>query len=588
MQGGRASVGTPHPNPPPQGQGGRGSVSAADLVVLNGRVLTLDPAQPSAEAVAARDGRILAVGGVDEIRELIGPDTQVLDAQGGLVAPAFHDAHCHLLSYARSGLGLDCRHVRSIGQLRRAMETWARRLPPGAWVRGRAYDEVALGRHPSRRDLDVAAPDHPVRLQHRSLHADVFNTRGIHLAGLWDTEDPRIERDPASGEPTGRVYHGAELFRGVIERATELELACDVRRASDALLARGVTTIQDATFTNGPSEWELFQRLMNRGDLKLRTFLFAGERHWREMASLRASGGRLCLGPVKLMLDEATSDPGELREAVAEARAAGWAVAIHAVSEAEVAIALDALRSADPRITLSPSLPPYVGEERTHPLPPCGGGLGRGVLARRGNRVGAGEPSSPPLPLGEGWGEGITPHPGPDRIEHGAVIPDALLGDLAAAHVTVVGQPALVRERGDVYRAEYPSEQHGWLHRARSLLDAGIGYAAGSDAPVTEPDPIAGLIAARTRRTASGQILGEQEVLSAAEALAAFSLWPARAVGADHELGRLRPGMLADIVVLDPQVLDAAAAEEVSRPVWATIMEGRVVWQAQGERGDDA
>ena len=455
-----------------------------------------------------------------------------------------------------------------------------------------------------------------MRLQHRSLHADVFNTRGLHLAGLWDTEDPRIERDPASGEPTGRVYQGAELFRGVIEGATEPELACDVRRASETLLARGVTTIQDATFTNGPSEWELFQRLMNRGDLKLRTFLFPGERHWREMASLRVSGGRIYLGPAKLMLDEATSDPGELREAVADARAAGWAVAIHAVSEAEVAIALDALRSADPRPTLSPSLPrqggggrtlspslsprggggsghlrslpPYVGEERTHPLPPCGGGLGRGVLARRGNRVGAGEPSSPPLPLGEGWGEGVAPRRGPDRIEHGAVIPDALLGDLAAAHITVVGQPALVRERGDVYRTEYPSEQHDWLHRARSLLDAGVRYAASSDAPVTEPDPIRGLIAARTRKTASGRILGEQEALSTMQALAAFSLWPARAVGAEQELGRLRPGMLADMVVLDPDVLDAAAAEDVSRPVRATIIEGRVVWQWPGPRADNA
>jgi predicted amidohydrolase YtcJ len=149
----------------------------------------------------------------------------------------------------------------------------------------------------------------------------------------------------------------------------------------------------------------------------------------------------------------------------------------------------------------------------------------------------------------------------------------------------VVGQPSLVYGRGDIYMTEYPSEQHPWLHRARSLVDAGIRYAAGSDAPVTEPDPITGMIAARTRLTARGVTLGRQEALAWQQALAAFTLWPARAVGIHFELGRLRAGMLADMVLLAPDVLTSESAYAMSRPVRATIMEGRVVWPPEDGNG---
>jgi predicted amidohydrolase YtcJ len=228
------------------------------------------------------------------------------------------------------------------------------------------------------------------------------------------------------------------------------------------------------------------------------------------------------------MLNEATADPAAVRDAVRAAHAAGYAVAIHAVSEAEVAIALAALRDA-PR-------------------------------ASRG---------------------------GPDRIEHGAVIPDAWLPELRALGVTVVGQPALVYERGDVYRAAYPPELHGWLHRAGSLLRAGVAYAAGSDAPVTEPAPGLGLFAARQRQTRDGAVLGVDDALGLDDALAAFTRGPARAVGADRWLGRLRPGMLADIAVLDPYTLEATSPEAATRPARLTILEGRVVHVDAGGGADN-
>jgi predicted amidohydrolase YtcJ len=200
-------------------------------------------------------------------------------------------------------------------------------------------------------------------------------------------------------------------------------------------------------------------------------------------------------------------------------RGAGRAVALHAVSEAEVAIALHALQGSGPR----------------HPAAP------------------------------------------PDRIEHGATIAESWLEELRAAGLMVVGQPALVYQRGDNYLADHSPELHGWLHRARSLIESGVGYAAGSDAPLTEPAPGLGLFAARWRRTRGGSVLGPGEALEPEQALAAFTLGPARAVGAADEMGRLRPGALADLVVLDPDTLDAPTPQ--TRPTRLTVMQGRVVWR---------
>ncbi len=444
-----------------------------------------------------------------------------MDGQGGIAIPAFHDAHCHFLSYARSRTWVDCRSARSIAELTRALTEAARDLPTHAWVRGYGYDDEVLadGRHPDRRDLDLALPDCPVRLQHRTLHIDILNSAALQALGLAESADPRVER--AGGEPTGRVYHGADLLHRSSPRPADEELAADVRDTSMRLLQRGITSVQDASVTNGTDEWELFHRLAAQGDLQVRLFMMWGESHWHERATARPESALVRHGPVKFMLDEATTDARELRERVVAAAAAGHAVAIHAVSEAEVAIALEALRAA---------------------------------------------PRSPA---------------GPHRIEHGSVIADDWLAELRVLGVMVVGQPALVYERGDVYLGAYPGELHGWLHRARSLLEAGVGYAVGSDAPVTEPDPVTALYALRTRATRKCATLGQAEALNQQMAVAALTLGSAAVVGVEQELGALRAGSLADIAIVDPAMLDSPPPERTRVPVRATIVNGRLAWQGE-------
>jgi predicted amidohydrolase YtcJ len=504
---------------------------AADLVVLNAQVFTLDPRRPTARALAVHDGRVLYVGDEPDVRALCDARTRIIDAEGGAAIPAFHDAHLHFLSYARARSRVDCRAATSIAEVQRLVCQRADTLPPGAWVRAVGYDEARLAerRHPTRWDLDAAAPQHLARLQHRTRHLDVINTAGLQILGLLDGFSDQIEHDPDSGEPTGRIYNGADLLRRLLPPDAHADLAADVRAASDHLLTMGVTTVQDATYTNGPAELALFQRLASEGHLHQRVFLFRGVEEWQAMSEPMGESARARLGPIKIMLDEATTDADEIRRVVAEARGAGESVAFHAVSEAELAIALDALRRAPPHG------PPTAS------------------VGRRG----------------------------PDRIEHGAVIPESWIPELAAAGVCVVGQPGLIAERGDVYASRYPSEQHGWLHRARSLIEAGIPYAASSDAPITEPDPLAGLVAARRRLTPTGVTLGADEALSLMQALAAFTAWPARAIGVESELGMLRPGARADIAILDPDLLETTG----DHPGWTTrytLDSGRIVWQRGG------
>jgi predicted amidohydrolase YtcJ len=505
----------------PSDEAGEGASCDADLVVVGARAMTLDPRRPTAEAIAVRGQRILAVGTDQQIHTHIGPRTVVVDGAGGIAVPAFHDAHCHFLSYARSRSWVDCRGARRLADIAAALRLAARRAPADAWIRAYGYDDAALvdGREPDRRDLDAAVPDRPVRLQHRTLHLDILNSIALRALGLGELIDPRIEREATNGEPTGRIYHGAELLHRAGPLGTADDLARDVRAACERLLSRGITSIQDASVTNGPAEWALFHLLAAQGDLRVRFFMMWGGAHWRERDGVDPECDLVRHGPVKLMVEERTSDPADIRASVCAATRAGHAVALHAVSEAEVAIALAALRDAPP-------------------------------------------------PRGRG----------PNRIEHGAVICDDWLEDLRSTGAMVVGQPALVYERGGRYRDAYAPECHGWLHRARSLLQSGIGYAASSDAPVTEPDPLLSMAAARTRATRDGSVLGQGEALTAKQALAAWTLGSARAVGAQQELGILRPGRRADIAILDPSALDSLALD-AERTVRATIMNGKVVWQ---------
>jgi predicted amidohydrolase YtcJ len=335
-----------------------------------------------------------------------------------------------------------------------------------------------------------------------------------------DLVSPCVERD-AVGRPTGRLWHAAELLHG--RTRTTSAVATDVAIACEELLRRGVTTVHDASVTNDAETWALFHQLADSGSLSVRLFVMTGARNLREQASGQPATASVRRGPAKLVVDESFGDPSETSDLMSGARHAGQSVAIHAVSEAELILALDLLQRFPP-VATDPTL---------------------------------------------------------DRIEHAAVVPDALLPEVRSIRATVVGQPALLYLRGDRYQVEFPPEQHGWLHRVGSFRDAGIAYVASSDAPVTPADPQLMLRATRLRRTLSGALMrdGQREQLSLLDALATVTSAPARVAGAWPELGTLRVGAIADVVVLDPRLPAEAQPEQREPPVRMTIKDGTLVWR---------
>ena len=160
----------------------------ADLLLINARVQTMEPAQPYASDVAIKNGRIQAVGSPKDMNPLSGPTTKRIDCHGMTLLPGFHDAHCHVLALASRLTQLDCtsQEAPSIPQLTDLIARKSRRTPPGRWIRAYGYDEVLLkeSRHPTAADLDRAAPDHPVRLDHDTGHATVLNTTAMNLLGI--------------------------------------------------------------------------------------------------------------------------------------------------------------------------------------------------------------------------------------------------------------------------------------------------------------------------------------------------------------------------------------------------------------------
>jgi predicted amidohydrolase YtcJ len=512
------------------------------LMLSQATVLTMDPQRPQAEAVAIRAGRIVAVGTDAEVLPLRGQSTQLIDCRGAAVVPGFIDAHLHLRAYAWTFLGIDCRPhaVRSLAELQTVLHQHAAHLPPGQWLMGHGYDEFALAerRHPTCWDLDAATPHHPVRLAHRSRHAWVLNSLALAQLGIGrDFAAPAggwVERDASSGEPTGLLVDMDAYLREHLPRiATPEVFRHGLRLANQTLLAAGVTTIQDASASNDLEAYEAFRTWVADGEVGVRVALLMGTAALPGVIAIGLKPGAgspsLRVQGMKIRLDEGSGGldppPGMLNEQVWSAHRQGFPVAIHAVELPALVAALSAIRLAQERLPRP---------ELRH------------------------------------------------RIEHCALCPQVCVEELAALGVAVVTQPAFLWYHGRRYLATVDPEQHSWLYRVKGLLNYGVPVAGSSDAPVVPPRPLEGVAAAITRQTPDGQVIGPTERVSGAEALWLFTQGAAWACGLESEVGSIKRGKRADVVVLDADPTRVPAADIPSIPVRMTMVDGVVQWHAQG------
>jgi predicted amidohydrolase YtcJ len=509
------------------------------LILGHTTVLTMDPRQPRAEAIAVRDGRIVAVGTTAEVLALRGRATRLIDCRDVVILPGFIDAHLHAQAYARTFRGIDCRPpmVRSLADLQAVLQQHSHRLLAGQWLVGYGYDEFELAerRHPTRWDLDVVTPNHPVRLAHRSYHAWVLNSLGLAQLGIRRgfaaPAGGFVECDAASGEPTGLLVDmDAYVRQHLPPRMTPGQLRSGLRQGSQTLLSAGVTTIQDASVTNDLEVYEAFRTWIADGDIRLRVMLLMGASSLPEViaAGLKAGEGTpfLRVQGVKIRLDEASGTlypPPEMVNAqVWSAHHRGFPVAIHAVELPALVSALHAIRLAQARLP---------NADLCH------------------------------------------------RIEHGALCPEVCLDEIADLHVAIVTQPAFLWYHGRRYVSEIDAAQQPWLYRIKSLLDRGVLVAASSDAPVVPPLPLEGVHAAVTRQTPDGHVIGPEERVSVEEALWLYTQGAARVCGLESEVGSIRCGKRADLVLLAADPTRVPVADIPHIPVCMTMVDGVVQWR---------
>lgn len=523
----------------------------ADLILVNARVLTFDPTRPRASLVAVRDGQVLWAGDEGDLEMLRGPESRVVDCQGRTLLPGFVDAHLHLFAYAANLMGVDCspQAVASIGAVQEALRRRASQTPTGTWLRGWGYEEFHLAerRHPNRRELDEAAPEHPVKLVHRSGHASVLNSMALARLGITrETDEPPggvIERDWETAELTGYLLEmEGELEARGAPGLTGAELERGLALARERLLSLGITSIHEATPSRALAHWDMLQSLKGSRALPIRVYKMVSVADLEALAQRNLFFGAgdpgLSVGAVKIMLneigDELLPEPEELREQVYAAHRAGYQVAFHAVEERAIEAALEAVE-----------------------------------YALRRSLEEAADIASYGLPL----------HDHRHRIEHCGVCPPALARRIASLRLLVVTQPAFIAEHGERYLAQAPPEKQPWLYPTGSLKAAGVKVAFGSDCPVVPPDPFIGVHAAVTRRARHGRMLSPGEAVSPLEALQMYTWAGAYAASDEHVKGAVAPGQLADLALLSEDPLTAEPERLAEIQVERTIIGGETVWE---------
>ena len=545
----------------------------ADLVITGGRVVTVNPRDEVAEAVAVWGGRIAAVGAARDLAGLIGPRTEVLRLRGETVLPGFIDPHNHFMLYGLWLDGVDCKSPlnRTVDDILGRVREKAASAPAGSWIVGFGVEDSGLEerRFPTRDELDRAAPGHPVYLKHRSGHAAVANSLALDAAGITDqTPQPpggHMDRD-ATGRLTGvlREKSAAAPIEKILPVPTRDRMKEGVITAGRLYASAGITSVHDAGAEARPDTYRAYHEAVAEGRLHQRVYAmiwgWPGNHLYLEKdLGLRTGFGdeRLRLGAVKLFVDGSiqvftcafydpyiTLDtdstranprgvlqltPNELNDLVVEAHAKGFQVALHAQGDYGIDVALDAIQYA---MWKAPRPDPRHRIEHCQCVTPEG--------LRRMRRLGV---------IGS-----FYPH-------HSWYWADRHIS-------TFIGE-----------------ERASRMNPMKSAMRAGVVTVAHSDAPIAaigDPvfgaEPLFGIWCAVNRTTRAGKVIGPEERITPMEGIRAFTINAAYASFEERLKGSIEPGKLADLIVLDrdPCAVDPWEIRDVQ--VLRTIIGGRTVF----------
>jgi hypothetical protein len=555
----------------------------ADLILVNGHVITVDAADRIAQAIAIRGNRILAVGTTAEV-ERAAPNARRIDLKGATVTPGLLDAHNH---FAGAGVDrlllLDVSYpaVKSVGDVVAAVSARVRQSPRGKWVEGRGWDEGKLAekRLLTARDLDVVSPDNPVWLEHTTGHYGVANSAALKLAGITrDTKAPpgaTIDHD-AAGNPTGVLKEGAQdMVRRLIPPASPDEIERGMRDLARAFNAEGMTGLKDPGIST--ETFRLYRKAAAAGELPVRVFaLWSGGRSTgaaRRLIAEHAADTRpyagtgddhVIAGGVKLFLDGSggartawmhedwnrdytgvdsgnrgypTTNPDTIRALIRMYHDAGMHVGVHAIGDRAIDWVVDTYDQAmreNPKVGLRHSI--------IHANIPTDRALD--VMARLQKQFDAGYPE--PSATFTWW-------------------------------------------IGDTYAGNFGPARSRRLNPFRSFLDRGMVWANGSDFDVTPFPARYGIWAAIAREPLLGVYasteqdpFGRTQSVDARAALRSVTIWAARQMFLEQKIGSIEPGKYADLAVWDRDFYTAPTAAIKDAKCLMTLFDGRIVYRADG------
>ena len=526
----------------------------ADTVIRSANVITIDPAQPRATAVAMKYGRFVGVGSDSDLETLIGPDTTVWNLAGKTVLPGFIDAHIHVLSSGtRHVMAADCALPTILG-IQDALRQRVTGAPYGQWVQGFKFDDTktAENRFLSRNDLDAVSTNHPILVAHRAGHVYYGNSLALERAGFNDeTPDPpggRLGRDPDTGRLNGVIYErAADDLR---ENQLPVESA-DTRREGLRTICQmlnrvGLTSVHDARVTD--YELQTYQEGRDAGELTLRVYALMFYRYFPALrdAGIRSGMGddRLRIGGIKMVADGAiasrtaylsqpyegsccdygilTMTADEIMGNVMEMHAAGFQVCIHANGDSTIDMVLNAFEQA----------------QSSHP--------------RNDPR---------------------------HRIEHCTLVTPDLLNRMNRLGTVATPFCTYVYYHGEKMQF-YGAQRLEWMFAQRSFMDYGVVSTGATDYPPGPFEPLMGIQSCVTRTDSEGREWGANQRISVEDALRIYTLNGAYASFEEAQKGSILVGKLADLVVLesDPTVVDPFSIMDI--PVERTIVAGRIVYQA--------
>ena len=540
----------------------RNQRETADIILHHGRVLTVDAKDSIEEAVAIQGKHILAVGKNQDILALAGENTQLIDAVGRTVMPGFIDAHLHYGMYGlldHGVINLTYPRVKSIREIQELIRQAAAGRPTGEWIKLNGYDhnKIEEGRHPTRQELDEAAPDHPVQCTRICGHMGVYNTVGLRSAGIHSSEgyaEGEVELNP-DGSLHGLLRDTAHMVasRKVIFPREEL---LEGFRSADRILAEcGITSAHDAG-TYGAQATSVMQDACNDGLIRTRLYPMIFDIYGKDSAKeylecfLRTGvhtgcgGEHFRLGPAKIMLDGSSSGPScaviegythdpqnhgirvweqeEADQVILAAHRAGFQVTAHAVGDYAVTIIVNAIERA---------MQAYPRKDCRH------------------------------------------------RIEHCGITNLKLIHRIAKLGIVPISNPSFITINGSDYNRYYGSRTD-YLFAMRSYLDHGICTAIGSDAPITPPDPMSAFFAALNRKDGKTlEDVGPGQQITALEMVRMFTYNGAYASFEEDIKGSLEPGKLADVVLLSEDILRYPAERIWDVKVLYTISDGRIIYQ---------